>query len=140
MVCNKCYETTKNDNLLYGLRLTEINFINEEISVQQLHIVSIFECKNQYRECVLSILNYAPHFTRHKIKNATDITAVMISELRDIVNQTDFVKKYHQNLDHIPNIYFNKITSFIFACYRVSYYLHNILCGNNVEKTIFSSI
>lgn len=62
----------KNDNLLYGLRLTEINFINEEISVQQLHIVSIFECKNQYRECVLSILNYAPHFTRHKIKNATD--------------------------------------------------------------------
>ena len=32
MVCNKCYETTKNDNLLYGLRLTEINFINEEIS------------------------------------------------------------------------------------------------------------
>ena len=80
MVCNKCYETTKNDNLLYGLRLTEINFINEEISVQQLHIVSIFECKNQYRECVLSILNYAPHFTRHKIKNATD-----------------FVKKYHQN-------------------------------------------
>ena len=89
MVCNKCYETTKNDNLLYGLRLTEINFINEEISAQQLHIVSIFECKNQYRECVLSILNYAPHFTRHKIKNATD-----------------FVKKYHQNLDHIPNIYF----------------------------------
>lgn len=113
----------KNDNLLYGLRLTEINFINEEISVQQLHIVSIFECKNQYRECVLSILNYAPHFTRHKIKNATD-----------------FVKKYHQNLDHISNIYFNKITSFIFACYRVSYYLHNILCGNDVEKTIFSSI
>lgn len=80
MVCNKCYETTKNDNLLYGLRLTEINFINEEISAQQLHIISIFECKNQYRECVLSILNYVPHFTRHKIKNATD-----------------FVKKYHQN-------------------------------------------
>lgn len=96
MVCNKCYETTKNDNLLYGLRLTEINFINEEISAQQLHIISIFECKNQYRECVLSILNYVPHFTRHKIKNATD-----------------FVKKYHQNLDHISNIYFNKITSFI---------------------------
>ena len=45
MVCNKCYETTKNDNLLYGLRLTEINFINEEISAQQLHIISIFECK-----------------------------------------------------------------------------------------------
>ena len=64
--------------------MTEINFINEEISAQQLHIISIFECKNQYRECVLSILNYAPHFTRHKIKNATD-----------------FVKKYHQNLDHI---------------------------------------
>ena len=123
MVCNKCYETTKNDNLLYGLRLTEINFINEEISAQQLHIVSIFECKNQYRECVLSILNYAPHFTRHKIKSATD-----------------FVKKYHQNLDHISNIYFNKITPFIFACYRVSYYLHNILCGNDVKKTIFSSI
>ena len=73
MVCNKCYETTKNDNLLYGLRLTEINFINEEISAQQLHIISIFECKNQYRECVLSILNYVPHFTRHKIKNATDL-------------------------------------------------------------------
>ena len=123
MVCNKCYETTKNDNLLYGLRLTEINFINEEISAQQLHIINIFECKNQYRECVLSILNYAPHFTRHKIKNATD-----------------FVKKYHQNLDHISNIYFNKITSFLFAWYRVSYYLHNILCGNDVEKTIFSSI
>lgn len=35
----------KNDNLLYGLRLTEINFINEEISAQQLHIISIFECK-----------------------------------------------------------------------------------------------
>ena len=31
MVCNKCYEITKNDNLLYGLRLTEINFINEEM-------------------------------------------------------------------------------------------------------------
>ena len=79
--------------------------------------------KNQYRECVLSILNYAPHFTRYKIKNATD-----------------FVKKYHQNLDHIPNIYFNKITSFLFACYRVSYYLHNILCRKDVKKTIFSSI
>lgn len=66
----------KNDNLLYGLRLTEINFINEEISAQQLHIISIFECKNQYRECVLSILNYAPHFTRHKIKNATDFVKI----------------------------------------------------------------
>lgn len=92
MVCNKCYETTKNDNLLYGLRLTEINFINEEISVQQLHIVSIFECKNQYRECVLSILNYAPHFTRHKIKNATD-----------------FVKKYHQNLDPFQTFILTKL-------------------------------
>lgn len=71
----------------------------------------------------LSILNLASHFTRHKIKNATN-----------------FVKKYHQNFHCIPIVYFNKITSFIFARYRVSYYLHNILCRNNVEKTIFSSI
>jgi len=57
-----------------------------------------------------------------------------------LVDATNFVKKYHQNLDCIPNIYFNKITSFLFACYRVSYYLHNILCKKDVKKTIFSSI
>ncbi len=110
-------------NFLFKFSLFDVN--EQVFCISRMPFLQLLSlnAKNQYRECVLSILNYAPHFTRHKIKNATD-----------------FVKKYHQNLDHISNIYFNKITSFIFACYRVSYYLHNILCGNDVEKTIFSSI